>query len=532
MRAKLRTVLAAALLAGLPVAVGAAEPLPAAKVAGAGRERVPERWWERAAAIARVSPRGPHAFPIRDAVRTEVALDELLAQGITAIGVFAPAEGGRSFGGLDTIDRYRLEPAAGTMDDFRRLVRLAHDRKMAVITFDNLGYSSVEAVEFLKAADDVRQGRSTREASFFIWSDSKDAPPPSGSADRVFFVRPTHLPGSGPGGFYESAKHEYWEWSERARRFYWTKWAGEDRQGNKVRLPQYDWRSPAFRDEAEKIVRFWMDTGIDGMVNDAVNWYVGCTWETSRRRLTDVIASYGNAYAQPEGAGAFREDPVAWIAEGGWNSVQDYALGIWWEKGTNVIQNAIDTGDPRPIEAALRGYHDRVVGAGGSLFFPIESAYHDRVVGAGGSLFFQPTDRDDEAKRNLAFATLAGLGSLVEIEYEPERPLDAERSWLLKTKAAHPALHQLSTRRLLPSTPEDRSWAFLRTAHGGGERVIVALNFQGGPREVGLDLSGLSASALVDLRTGERFARQATLRLALPGFGYRFFLVAPAEPVP
>jgi hypothetical protein len=60
----------------------------------------------------------------------------------------------------------------------------------------------------------------------------------------------------------------------------------------------------------------------------------------------------------------------------------------------------------------------------------------------------------------------------------------------------------------------------------------VVLNFQGEPREVGLDLSGLSASALVDLRTGERLARRATLRLPLPGYGYRLFLVAPAAPAP
>jgi len=513
MRAGLRTVFAAAALAGLLAAPGGGEPPAAVKVAGAGRERVPERWWETAAAIVRASPRGRHPFPIQDPARTEAALDGLLAQGITAVEVFAPAEGGRSFGGLDTIDRYRLEPAAGTMDDFRRLVRLAHDRKMAVITFDNLGYSSVEAVDFLKAADDVRPGRPSREASFFVWSDSAEAAPPDADADRVFFVRPTHLPGGKPGTLYESAKHEYWQWSERAGKFYWTKWGGEDHQGNKVRLPQYDWRSPAFRDEAEKIVRFWMDTGIDGMVIDAVNWYVGCTWEMSRRRLTDVIASYGNAYAQPEGAGAFREDPVAWITEGGWNSVQDYGLGIWWEEGTNLIHNAVEGGDPRPIEPALR-------------------AYHDRVVEAGGSLYFQPTGFDDEARRNLAFATLAGLGSLIQLRYEPDRPLDAEKSWLLKTKAAHPALQQRSTRRLLVSAPEDRSWAFLRTARDGNERVIVVLNFHGEPRELSLDLSGLSASALVDLRTGERFARRATLRLPLAGYGYRFFLVAPAAPVP
>jgi len=253
-----------------------------------------------------------------------------------------------------------------------------------------------------------------------------------------------------------------------------------------------------------------MDTGIDGMVIDAVNWYIGCTWEMSRRRMTGVIESYGNAYAQPEGAGAFHEDPVAWITEGGWNSIQDYGLGIWWEDGTNVIKNAIDKGDPRPLETALRGYHDR-------------------VVEAGGSLYYQPTDFDDEARSNLAFATLASLGSLIQLEFRPDRPLNAESRWLLKTKAANPALHQLSTRRQLPTSADDKHYAFLRTAKKGAERVLVVLNFQGQPQDVSVDLSGLGAATLVDLRTGERKAREATLRLPLPAYGYRFFTVGVAE---
>src|SRR6185503_5361342 len=63
--------------------------------------------------------------------------------------------------------------------------------------------------------------------------------------------------------------------------------------------------------------------------------------------LTDTIASYGNdKYSQPEGAGAFHEDPVPWITDGGWTCVQDYGLGIFWEKGTNVVTNAFETGDP------------------------------------------------------------------------------------------------------------------------------------------------------------------------------------------
>jgi hypothetical protein len=46
-------------------------------------------------------------------------------------------------------------PEVGTMEDFRASVRLIDSKGMAVISFDNLGYCSSEAPEFLKAADDV-----------------------------------------------------------------------------------------------------------------------------------------------------------------------------------------------------------------------------------------------------------------------------------------------------------------------------------------------------------------------------------------
>jgi hypothetical protein len=49
-----------------------------------------------------------------------------------------------------------------------------------------------------------------------------------------------------------------------------------------------------------------MDAGLDGMIVDAVNWYVGHTWEQDRRHITNVIRSYGNVYLQPEGGGAFK----------------------------------------------------------------------------------------------------------------------------------------------------------------------------------------------------------------------------------
>jgi hypothetical protein len=430
----------------------------------------------------------------------------MLEEGIAAVEIFAPAEGGRSFGGLDHKDLFRIDPELGTMDDFRQLVKLIHKKGMPVVAFVNLGYSSVDAPEFLQACDDMKAGRKTRETSLYIWADTASAPPPIyAPGDTVFMVRPTHLPGGKPGTFYDSEKDEFWQWSDRAGKFYWTKWAGVDSKGNKVRLPQYDWQSPALLAEMEKAIRFWMDTGLDGMIIDAVNWYNGCTWENNRRYMTDVIASYGRKYAQPEGGGGFHEDPVSWIVEGGWNSVQDYGLGIWWEKKSNVIENAITDGDPRPIERALRDYHDRIVAAGGALY-------------ASAPQF------DDLVKYRLAWAMVALAGDLLAVDGH-WREHDEEMRWLLRTKGAHPALHQLSSRRQLRTGDDAKHYAFLRTAANGSERILAVLNFQPVPQEVVVDLSPVAATRLVDLRDARQFQRQTHFHVQLPAYGYEVLQV-------
>ena len=479
---------------------------------GSLQAAAPPHWWESTAAIVRLSLK-PERESESVSLKPEEAraiLDRFAAKGVKAIEIFAPAYGGNSFHGLDTIDRYRIDPRAGTMEDFRRFIKLAHDRGFAVTGFDNLGYSAVDAMDFLKACDDVKAGRRSREASFFLWSQSPDAPPPiRASGDTYFMVRPAHLPGSKPGTFYDPTKAEVWAYSDKAGQYYWSKWRGTDLNGHDVRLPQYDWSSPAFQEEARKIERFWMQTGLDGMVIDAVNWYVGYTWQVGRRNIIDVLAGFGDVYRQPEGAGGFHEDPVPWITEGKWNSVQDYGLGIWWEKGSNVIERAIESGDPRPIERALRDYHDR-------------------VIEAGGSLYFQPAPSTDPVKKQFALSLLATLGDLIQLSGREAEGLTAQEQWFLRAKAQHAALHQLSRRRALPVKSPERHYAFLRWAERGDERVLVVANFRPAPEEVIVDLSGVDAEDLTDLKTGEKVKRQPHVTFPLAGYGIRLFTIAPS----
>ena len=171
-----------------------------------------------------------------------------------------------------------------------------------------------------------------------------------------------------------------------------------------------------------------------------------------------------------------------------------------------MIRNAIERGDPRPIERALRDYHDRVVAAGGSL-------YH-----------FAPKF-DDPARRALAVAVVALVGDLVAMTHPDDFPIAGETTRLLEAKRGHPALHQQSARRPLPTSADDRHYAFLRTARDGSERMLVVMNFRPSPEAVRVDLSGVEHRELVDLRASGSWPRAMSLEVRLPPFGYGFYLV-------
>lgn len=437
-----------------------------------------------------------------DRKEAETQLRHWLDEGIDALEIFAPSEGGNSYNGLDAIDRYQLEPGQG-IDDFRWLVAKAHELGMAVIAFDNLGYSSVYATQFLKACDDVRAGRSSREARMFLWSTSADAPFPARS-NSYFFVRPDFKS-------YDASKTEFWQWDERCQHFYWTRWRGKDKDGNLIHLPQYNWIDNEWPSEAEKVVHFWMDTGLDGMVIDAVNWYVGYTWEKGNRRITGPIASYGNTFSQPEGGGAFHtDDPVGWSTEGHWTNMYDYGLGIWWEKDNNPLRESVEKGDPGILETALRSYHDRVRAAGSSLYAPV--------------LKMQNADQ-----QRFVEALLATSGTLV-CYCSPADEITAPAEGiapLLKMRHDHPALYLDSARRRIPTQDDAKFYAILRASSDKSERILAVFNFQATAQTVKVDLGAIDGHALVDLLANPPVANEnnghGDLTVTLPAYGYRLY---------
>jgi glycosidase len=242
-----------------------------------------------------------------------VQFDRIKGEGFQVIEIFAPAEGLRAYNGLDTKNHYRIDPDLGTMDDFRRLVRLAHSKGLAVVIFHNIGYHSAEAPDWLEACDLKKAGKTEGKVKWFLWADKPDAPPPL-TEDSEFYVA------NSPAGDSPSRPATWgWQRSERAGCYYWARWEARTAGGGRVGLPADNWGSEERTMEAERIMKAWMDTGIDGMLLDAPLFYPGLTWEKNNRAITDVILSYGNTMVQPEGGRT-----LPWITEGKYNCIQEW----------------------------------------------------------------------------------------------------------------------------------------------------------------------------------------------------------------
>jgi glycosidase len=445
------------------------------------RSRLRPRWWETSAGIVR-PPLKAQGRTLGDVIDR---LDDLRASGWDGIEIFAPYTGGTCYEGLDALDFYTIDPAIGTMDDFVRLLSAAHDRGMAVTAFINLGYAHEAFPAFLKASDDVRSGVDSPESRWFRWSAT--------GTDTMDKALAPH--------FLEDTAGD-WRWSERAQRHFWVKWEGEDGHHH---LPQFDFADPGWQAEARRVIEFWLATGIDGLVIDAVNWYIGCDWSIARSAMTDPIRAADNQFSQPEGGGGFSDDPVPWISEGGFTCVMDYAIKKWWAS-TDVVRDAVLIGAPGLIEDALLGYRDRVDAAGGVCYIDLPDL-HDApvdaqilgavVVATVGEIVLQIGDR------HLAL---------------PEAVQQAIRE-LLDARRRYPALGAAGPRRRVPSTA-DHVYCFLRSPRAGGPPVLVVINFGSQESSAVVDLRLASAGEMRNILTGEVRPWRTTFEVTLPAYGF------------
>ena len=206
------------------------------------------------------------------------------------------------------------------------------------------------------------------------------------------------------------------------------------------------------------------------------------TWQKIHRDITAVIAGYGAKFSQPEGGGGFGDDPVAWVTEGNFRNIYDYGLGIWWQKSARPLVESVEQRNPEILERALRAYHDRVVAAGGTLYFPVPK------VG----------DPEAQAFAEALIATSGDMPCYCDPIGGITRPAKGIPE-LLKLKVEHPALFQNSLRRRIATDDDVDIYAVERYAAQDAERLLLVFNFGDHPVQANIEVAAVAGSRYRDL---------------------------------
>jgi maltose alpha-D-glucosyltransferase/alpha-amylase len=145
--------------------------------------------------------------------------------------------------GYDISDYCNVHPSYGTLDDFKAFLRAAHDRGLRVITELVLNHTSDQHPWFKEA----RSSPDSPRRDFYVWSDTDDRY----RGVRVIF-RDTEM--------------SNWAWDPVSKAYYWHRFFSHQ--------PDLNYDNPAVREEIWRVMRFWLDLGVDGFRVDAVPYLV------------------------------------------------------------------------------------------------------------------------------------------------------------------------------------------------------------------------------------------------------------------
>ncbi len=172
--------------------------------------------------------------------------------------------------GYDVRDYYAVSPDYGTLSDFKSLLDHAHRADIKVIADLVLNHTSDEHAWF-RAARDPRHPDHAKYHDYYIWQKPKY----DGSGARK---RPTRW----IGWFGSNA----WDYNEATDEYYLHIFS--------KKMPDLNWRNPALREDMKKMIRWWLDLGLDGFRVDASN-HLEKNWD-----FPDTFPGYENFSSIPK----------------------------------------------------------------------------------------------------------------------------------------------------------------------------------------------------------------------------------------
>jgi maltose alpha-D-glucosyltransferase/alpha-amylase len=167
-------------------------------------------------------------------------LDYLQELGVTALWLLPFYPSPLLDDGYDIADYLHIHPSYGTLSDFRRFLREAHERNIRVITELVINHTSNQHAWFQRARYS-RPGSSWR--NFYVWSDTPDKYKDA----RIIFT---------------DFEKSNWAWDDVAHAYYWHRFYSHQ--------PDLNYDNPRVRREILRVLDYWFTLGVDGMRLDAV----------------------------------------------------------------------------------------------------------------------------------------------------------------------------------------------------------------------------------------------------------------------
>lgn len=198
-------------------------------------------WWKEAI-VYQVYPRSfkdGNGDGIGDLRGIIEKLDYIQSLGVDAVWLNPIYKSPNDDGGYDISDYYSIQPEFGTMQDFDELLKGLHQRKLKLIMDLVLNHSSDEHPWFQES----RKSKDNPYRNYYFWKPGKLGSPPN----------------NWPSFFGGSA----WQWDDLTGEYYLHLFSRKQ--------PDLNWENPVLREEINKLMKFWLDKGVDGLRLDVIS---------------------------------------------------------------------------------------------------------------------------------------------------------------------------------------------------------------------------------------------------------------------
>jgi maltose alpha-D-glucosyltransferase/alpha-amylase len=167
-------------------------------------------------------------------------LDYIQQLGVTAIWLLPFYPSPFRDDGYDISDYRGIHSSYGTQRDFHTFIREAHRRNIRVITELVINHTSDQHSWFQAAR---RAKANSVRRKFYVWSDTDKR----FAETRIIFT---------------DTESSNWFWDPEAKAYYWHRFFSHQ--------PDLNHNNPRVVEAVMKVMRFWLDMGVDGLRLDAV----------------------------------------------------------------------------------------------------------------------------------------------------------------------------------------------------------------------------------------------------------------------